>query len=190
VLPDGTPVEGESCHVFCEEPHATQFVNRYHFLSDDCMRVPVGVELHLVALTRARPEDARHVLVGRRVLIADASEAEPQKVQITLSESFDYDPPPSDAQVIEIFESDILSTLDLRILDKSGRPLSRDTEVVLELRGSEKISLHPTDGWIRLRGIPGTHPVRLQVGDESEAFDLAIPWSGYGRLEKNMRIGP
>jgi hypothetical protein len=187
--PDGTPVAPGLFQVV-EEANLTRFAGSNWLRPDYLVRVPVGVELHFVALARTNPEEARSVMVGRRSLILSTSKPEPQEFQITLGERFDYEPPPTDAQVIDIVKPDIQATLDLRLLDKSGGPLGADTEVVLIPILGERVALHPSDGWIRLRGFPGLNSVRFQAGDESEVMEIVIPPSGYGRSERQLNIGP
>lgn len=191
-LLDGKLVNAGSFHLECERPENVEWLPPRDFKRDCYLRVPVGVELQLVALARAKPDDPDRMLVGRRNLVVNLALPDPQEVRIVLADPLDYAPPPlpTGAQTFTPYASGVQATLDLRLLDRHGIPLPSDTNAALEFGGRDIGSLQPADGWIRLRSSPGKYSCNLTIGDRSESFELSIPLSGYARVEKCLRIGP
>jgi hypothetical protein len=190
-LPDGRVVLPDEFHLECEEPHLMESVIADHVDRDFILRVPVGVELHLLVLGHEKPGDTGRLLRGVCNVRIDRVQAEPQEVRIELKEALDFTPPPAPegVQSIDLYRSAIPVTVDVRLLDREGKPLRAIDDPVLYY-GTQIGDLAPADGWVRLRASPGVHMLELKLGEQRDQFELRFPSTGYAKVEQQLRIGP
>jgi len=188
---DGTPVAPGKYFCSCEDAGLIDDVIAVTQAEVSQRILAVGVAVRLFVFARAREDDPYHLLVGRRTLELDKREPNPLEVRIVVDEPLDVTPPASSAPEIAAHEDGVLATLDLLLIDASGKPFQKGTPMEFEFGGSLYGQVAPDDSELRLRCHPSheAYRARVQIGGQSRSFDLVVP-PGYSRAEQRIWIVP
>ncbi len=193
-LADGTPLGPREFQVLCTNVPEVQPAG-----SSDAgiqLRVPLGVELALEVYTRARDEPRpAGFLRARQSVRLEPREPSPRVVLFVLAERSSFSAPPPREGVRELSlpdESYLRATVDVQLLDAaSGLPLGPGPRVSVSGAGASVMTSSLQDGWLRIRGRPGSHDFEVEVdGGTHELLHVLIPASGYGTAEWRLKVGP
>jgi hypothetical protein len=193
-LPDGTALGPQEFQVLCTNVPGVQPAGRSD--AGINLRVPVGVELALEAYASAKDEQRPACFLRARLSVRiEPREPSPRVVLFVLAERSSFSAPPPREGVRELTlpeETFLRATVDVQLFDAtSGRSLESGRRVSISGAGAGLMTSSLQDGWLRIRGRPGSHEFEVEVdGGTHELMHVVIPASGYGTAEWRLKAGP